>query len=261
MSEIALGGCALNVELGHRPAEIFERRTRSTDQALVLVGRDAERGDLVVSRMNFLTKRFERQDVCVELRNTLENGHMELIHAACDVVAFGCERPRTGLELGARFLEPLHFGREGCGSLDEPGVRRAGVGGPAAQVVGGFAGFEEQPLGQSQTLVGRPLLAFEPGDRLTRFFLPAIEPVAFFFRLLPLAIQLISFLLQPRTLARQMLQLRVERDDRFLVLVIVGVERGDRGSMPEQSSSRRRQSLRPAAQAPDARHQPGREAL
>ena len=108
-------------------------------------------------------------------------------------------------------------------------MRRTGVGRPAAQIVGRFAGFEEQPLGQGETLVGRPLLSFEPGNRLTRFFLPAIEPVAFFFRLLPLAIQLLSFLLQSRPLARHVLQLRVERDDRFLMLVMVGGERSDRG--------------------------------
>src|SRR4029077_13460718 len=60
------------------------------------------------------------------------------------------------------------------------------------------------------------------------FLLAAVERIALLFSLTALARELLAFLREPRRLFRCVLLLRVEADHGLLLLMVLGVERGDR---------------------------------
>src|SRR5262245_63883355 len=101
------------------------------------------------------------------------------------------------------------------------------LGGATTEVVDRVAGFEQSTLGDSEPLVGLALFRFQARDRRARFLLALIERVPLIFGLAPLTAELFALLRQPRLLVDRMLQLRVVADDRLLLLVLLGVQRGD----------------------------------
>ena len=106
-------------------------------------------------------------------------------------------------------------------------MRRAGIGGTAAQIVGGLTRLEQAPLRGRQPFVRGALRRFELRDRRAPFLLTAIETVALLFGLTTLARELLALLREAGRLIGGALQLQFVADDRFLVFVMVGVERGD----------------------------------
>ena len=107
-------------------------------------------------------------------------------------VELGGERRGARSSSARGLLEPLHLGGERRRALDQRGVRGAGLGGAAAQVLGRLARLEQAPLRVGQPLVGRALLVLEPGDRRARLVLAAIERVALLFGLTALARELLA---------------------------------------------------------------------
>ena len=102
-----------------------------------------------------------------------------------------------------------------------------GFGGAAVQFVDRLACIRLTALRRGQPLVGQPLVVFEPGDRLPRFQLPAIERVPLIFGLTALAHQLLALLGEARRFVPGVLQLRVVTDDGLLLPVVFGVQRRD----------------------------------
>jgi hypothetical protein len=106
-------------------------------------------------------------------------------------------------------------------------VRRAGVRRAAAEIFRGLTRFEQAPLRDGQPLVGLALRGLQAPDRRARFFLPPIQGVALFFRLTLLARELLGFLREPRLLVGRVLQLGIVPDDRLVLLMMLGIQRGD----------------------------------
>ena len=138
------------------------------------------------------------------------------------------ERGRSLFELGAGLFQARHLDRQRTGSLHERGVRRACFGRALAQVLGGLSCFEQPALCHGQPLVGLALRALQPSDRRARLGLPAIERVSLLFRLVLLARQLLGLLREARLLVGRVLELRVESDNGLVLLVVLGVQCGDR---------------------------------
>ena len=151
----------------------------------------------------------------------------EAVDLRAHLIELAGQRARAQLELGPRFFQPAHVGLERAGALDQGGVHGAGFGGAAVQVVGRLPRVRLTALRRRQPLVGQPLVVFQPADRFPRFDLPAIERVALFFGLTALADELVPLLGQARRFVRRVLQLRVVADDRLLLPVLFGVQRGD----------------------------------
>ena len=107
-------------------------------------------------------------------------------------------------------------------------MRRAGVCRLPAEILGRFPRFEQPTLRDRETFVGAALLRLETADRRTRFDLPPLQRLALLFGLPPFARELLVFLGQAAVLGGDVLQLRFEGDDRLLVAMVFGVQRGDR---------------------------------
>ena len=148
-------------------------------------------------------------------------------HALARGVPLGCERDGSGLELHEPLFQPLNLRRERGGALHQGRVRRARVGGTAAQLLGRFTGFEQPPLGHGQALVGGALVVLQPRNGGARLDLPPFEAVALLLGLPAFERQLLALLRQPLALRDPALQLRVESDDDLLQLVVFGVEGRD----------------------------------
>ena len=134
----------------------------------------------------------------------------------------------AGIEISRRLFKPLHLRAERCRPLDKGGVGGAGVGRPSAQRVRRFPNLEQPPLRQRQALIRGLLLALQPDDRGPRLFLAPFEAVTLASGLLALAGQLLVLLHQSPGFFARVLQLRLEADDGLFLLVMLGLERGDR---------------------------------
>jgi len=120
-------------------------------------------------------------------------------------------------------------------------VAGPGVGRVLAERLGGFARFEQASLRQREPVVGLPLRRLEPSDGRARFVLSTIEAAELFFGLVLLPRELIGFLRQALLLVDGVLQLRVEADDGLFLLVMLGVQGGDRvGGVGDRGLERRR---------------------
>ena len=185
--------------------------------------------DGVVGRLHVAAQRVERAHVGVELRFARRRWPRAAPRrGAASCVELGGQRGRARLELGGRLLEPLHFGGERGGALDQRRVRRRRLrrrGGSAPRSASRASNSRRCASGQP--LVGRALLVLEPRDRRARFLLPAIERVALLLGLAALARELLALLREARRLVGRALQLRLVADDRLLLLVMLGVQRGD----------------------------------
>ena len=91
-----------------------------------------------------------------------------------------------------------------------------------------FARFEEPALCGGQPLVGASLLGLEVPDRRARFLLTTTQAVALFFRLPPLARELLAPVREAPGFLDRVLQLRVVADDDLFLLVVFGIERRNR---------------------------------
>ncbi len=156
------------------------------------------------------------------------DGCAQLFDALLCLLELRDERACTLFELGAGLFQAHHLDGQGTGSFDERGVRRASFCRALAEVFGGLACFEQAALRHRQPLVGLSLRILQPSDRRARLRLPAIERVSLFFRLVLLARQLLGLLREARLLIGRMLELRIESDNGLVLLVVLGVERGDR---------------------------------
>src|SRR5207249_1159425 len=87
--------------------------------------------------------------------------------------------------------------------------------------------LEQAPLRGRQPFVGGTLRRVELGDRRAPFLLTAIEALAFLFGLAALARELLPLLREAGGLIGGALQLQVVADDRFLVFMMLSMERGD----------------------------------
>ena len=137
----------------------------------MLVGAGPARGDGLVGVADVLLQPLERAHIRIELRLAGGDGGVQLVDAAARLVAFGRERARPRFELGARFLEALHFGGQRGRAFDEGRVGGAGFGRALAEILGGLARFEQAALRGGQPIVGRPLIVFQPA-RSTRGLRP-----------------------------------------------------------------------------------------
>src|SRR5438067_1287347 len=227
MREVRFSSDARDVELGDRRARRFERAAYGLEGGVELIGLRAQATNGFVGRLDALTQIAEREDVGVELTFAEAYRRAEILDSSARLIEFGRERRGARFELDRRFLEPLQFDGQGGCTLDERRVSRAGIGGPAAQIVGRLTRLAQAPLRGGQPFVGGALRRFELGDRRAPFLLTAIEAFAFLFGLATLARELFSLLREPDGLIGGALQLQFVADDRFLVFVMLGVERGD----------------------------------
>ncbi len=227
MRQVGFGRDARDIERGDRRANRVECAARHLDERFVLLRLRPQRADGGVGRLDVAPQSFEPEHVGVELRFARDDGRTDLPHAAARLGQLRGERGRAPFELARGFLEPLHFDAERRGAFDERGMGRAGVSRAAAQVVARLARLEQTTLRDGEPFVGAALVIFEPPDRRARFFLPAIEAVALLAGLIALARQLLAFLRQARVFLGGALQLQVVADHGLLLLVVLGVERGD----------------------------------
>src|SRR5438094_903423 len=225
--QIAFGRRPRDVELRDDGADRVERAARFPDRGLALVARRAKRGDALVGAHDGAAKVVEIADVGVELPLAGHNRFPQLAHAAPRFLELDRERRGARFDLRRCFLEPLHFGRQRAGPLDERRVRRSRFGRATAGIIDRLARFEQPPLRDGQPLVGEALIVFQPRDRGSRFFPTPIERIALLFRLPSLANQLRGALRKARLFVSGVLELRFVADDRLFVLVVLGVERRD----------------------------------
>ena len=225
--QIAFGRRPRDVELRDDGADRVERAARFPDRGLALVARRAKRGDALVGAHDGPAKVVEIADVGVELPLAGHNRFPQLAHAAPRFLELDRERRGARFDLRRCFLEPLHFGRQRAGPLDERRMRRSRFGRATAGIIDRLARFEQPPLRDGQPLVGEALIVFQPRDRGSRFFPTPIERIALLFRLPSLANQLRGALRKARLFVSGVLELRFVADDRLFVLVVLGVERRD----------------------------------
>ena len=104
------------------------------------------------------------------------DGGVQVVDAAARLVALGRERARARFEFGAGFLEALHLGGQRRRAFDEaPRESARASAARLAEILGGLARLEQAALRGGQPVVGRPLIVFEPRDRLARFVLAAVD--------------------------------------------------------------------------------------
>ena len=103
-------------------------------------------------------------------------------------------------------------------------MRGAGVGGAAAQVVGGLARLEQAALRHGQALVRFSLLGVEVRNRRACFILAPVERLALLLGLVLLARELLRLLGEPHFLVGGVLQLRVVADHGLFLLVVLRVQ-------------------------------------
>ncbi len=242
-------GRAGDVELGHDGADRVERAARLLDRRFEIVGAAAQHRHRLAGGHHHLAQRVELADVGVELRFAGRDRRAQLVDAAPRLVELRASAAARSSSSAPASSSRTHLDRQRARALDQRRVRRAGFGGAAAQILGRLARLEQPALGDGQPLVGLALRLVEPRDRRARLFLAAIERVALFFRLMLLARELLGLLRQPRLLVGRVLQLRVVADDRLLLLVVLGVERGDRVGRVRDGAPRAPPSPAPAASA------------
>ncbi len=254
-------GGAGDVELGHDGANRVERAARLLDRRLELVGAAAQRRHRLAGGHDRVAQRVELADVGVELRLAGGDRRAQLVDAAR---ASRRAPPRAPTARSSSSAPASSSRRTSIASALARSTSAAcaapGFGGAAAQLLGRLARLEQPALRDGQPLVGLALRLVEPRDRRARFFLAAIERVALLFGLALLARELLGLLRQPRLLVGRVLQLRVVADDRLLLLVVLGVQRGDRVRRRARSWPRAPPSPAPAAPARRGRRRSDRAA-
>ena len=144
------------------------------------------------------------------------------------LVPLGAELHHAHVELARRFLQPLHF-REKRGRA----LRQARRGGlrfrhAVADPIHGLASGEEAPLRRVQALVGVTLLELDARNRLARLGLARVELHALVLGTPALERELLRPAGEPNGILPGPGQLRLEADDRLLVLVQLTGDRTDR---------------------------------
>ena len=107
-------------------------------------------------------------------------------------------------------------------------MRRTRRGRTTPEVLCSVAGFEQSSLSLGQPFLRRTLFVFETSNRLLRFQLSLLEAVALFFRLPPLASELLRPLRESSLLIEGVLQLRIVDSDSLLLSMMFDLELGDR---------------------------------
>src|SRR5206468_389961 len=92
-----------------------------------------------------------------------------------------------------------------------------------------LARLDQFALRDRQLFVGNALIVVEPRDRRARFLLTPVEAVALLFGLASLARELLGLIGQTRLLVARVGHLRLAADDDFLLLVMLGIQRRNRG--------------------------------
>ena len=128
------------------------------------------------------------------------------------------------LELVAALLETRHFAIERRRALDQRRVRAFASAARRASVLQRLARVAEPMLRVRQLLVGGALLLFEPSDRFARLALPRFEATPLLFGAAPLDFEQLGLLLHLLQIVRRPLQLQLERQNRLLFAMQIGVD-------------------------------------
>src|SRR5215831_19716051 len=179
MREGALGSGARDVEFPDCRADRLERTAGVPDRRLLRLGACPETRDGVIGVLHLAAQPVERSHVGIQPGLTSDDIVAEVVDTPMCVVSLDGQGHGTGLELGAGFLEPLYFRGKRSRALNKRRMSRAGFGSALIQRLGILPRLEHPALSADQTFVRRLLIAFEPGDRQTRFLLASVERVAF----------------------------------------------------------------------------------
>ena len=230
-------------------ARIASSDTRaSLDGALAFLGRRPQLRGRLVGLRHVQPEGFERAHVFVQLLFACDDRRLQIASTPLRLVAFYRKRGGTRLEFRPGFLESLDFTREGRCALDERRVRSSRFSRLLAQRLGRLPGFEKPALSRGQTLVRRPLFAFESSDRDARLGLTSIDHLALVVGLAPFARQLLELQGKTGGLVGGLLYPRVVPNDRLLLLVMLGGERDDRAQRLRDRRVERRRFLGKAGQ-------------
>ena len=199
MREIGFGGRARDVELGDDGADRFERAARLFDRRFELVGAAAQRRrpprrPSSRSSRSASSARTSASSCALPA----DDRRAQLLDAPPRLVELAGERGGALFELGAGFLEPLHFDRQRAArSTSAACAAPASAARRLSSSAASRASNSRRCATVSRSSAAR-CVVFEPRDRRARFVLAAVERVALLFGLALLARELLALLRQPR---------------------------------------------------------------
>ena len=225
-----------------------------------LVGPAAQRRHRVVGRHDVLTQRVELAHVGVELRFAGRDRRPQLVDAALRVCRARRRARRTLLELERRFFEPPDFGRQRAARST-----RAACAAPASAArrlrssAASRASNSRRCADVRRSSATRCSASSRAIDaRASSWRRSSASRSSSAWRRSRASCS--RLLREPRRLVGGALQLRLVADDRLFLLVMLGVQRGDRVRRLGDRALELRRLLREPGQAPRARRRSDRAA-
>src|SRR5690606_8219638 len=164
VAEVAFGGGTRDLELRGLAANLLHGAARVTNDGVLLVDADAQRGGGLVGGPQVLAQCVEGANAVVEGAFALANAAEQPLAARTRLLQLARARSDSLLELAGALLEPHHFARQGGAALHQRGVRGARLGGARRQLRDRFTRGRQTALRLAEPLLGVPLLLLQPSD-------------------------------------------------------------------------------------------------